>query len=594
MKKSLGLLAQISLGLALLAPLSVGHAEVEAATYDASSSAQPSYYAPWHNAYNPSLYNYWNGGYNSYYNTSSYYSPGYTNWNLGYNSWNYGWNPYPYGYGYNNRWPSNQYGPGSAYSYYGYPNGSYNPYGYNYGWNHYTSSGYDSLWSDRHYRYSNGYHYYLLDDGSYYVYSNNQWVYYSNSNRNNSSSIGYNALRNDSHYRYSNGYHYYVMDNGDYYYYANGQWVLVKADNNSGNTDNPSTPSEPTNPTDPSQPTEPSEPTNPSDPADPSQPTDPTTPSDPGLETPGYAPDTNIDYDQLPKPTLPPTDSAMQSDPRFVESGGVYYYRVATTDEERDRGIDGYYKWMGDHWKLFNGTDNNDPGLNPDLHNKPVNDEYLYDDNASSVTLYSENLVGTGQAGQALPFQNVDEFRDYVINNANPVFLDNSGWNCNVTWEIEDASIFESSKASAWSRDYVLIAHLKSGVTDENYKDYEFGHVKFVYRVEPTETSDYVSYEDAKVAFDEINLQRRQAGLTELTWSDDLYISKTLPHTKEISNTYNSEGIVFRRESDGKTVATKWMNSGWREVFLNPDITKAAVACVVAGDGTYYWTFNYE
>ena len=52
------------------------------------------------------------------------------------------------------------------------------------------------------------------------------------------------------------------------------------------------------------------------------------------------------------------------------------------------------------------------------ISHKPAgNDEYMYDDNASSVKLYSENVVGTGKAGEALPFQNVDEFKDYVIKN---------------------------------------------------------------------------------------------------------------------------------------------------------------------------------
>ena len=314
----------------------------------------------------------------------------------------------------------------------------------------------------------------------------------------------------------------------------------------------------------------------------------------PELEKPPYAPETNIDYDKLPKPTLPPTDYRMYSDPRFVDDNGTYYYRVAMTDEENARGIDGYYKWVDGKWKLYNGTANDDPELDPDFHKPAGNDEYMYDDNASSVKLYSENVVGTGKAGEALPFQNVDEFKDYVINNLAPKFIDNAGWDCNVTWEIEDVDNFNASKGSAWARDYVITANLKSGVDDKKYSDVEFGYVKFIYHVEPTENSDYVEVDSAKAAFNEINAQRTAAGLPALTWSDDLYNSTTLPHAKDISHTYNSDGIVYRRESDGSVVANKWLSSGIRELLMSPDATQAAVACVVAGDGTYYWTLNYQ
>ena len=314
----------------------------------------------------------------------------------------------------------------------------------------------------------------------------------------------------------------------------------------------------------------------------------------PELEKPPYAPETNIDYDKLPKPTLPPTDYRMYSDPRFVDDNGTYYYRVALTDEDNARGIDGYYKWVDGKWKLYNGTANDDPELDPDFHKPAGNDEYMYDDNASSVKLYSENVVGTGKAGEALPFQNVDEFKDYVIKNFAPKFLDNAGWDCNVTWEIEDVDNFNASKGSAWARDYVITANLKSGVDDKKYSDVEFGYVKFVYHVEPTENSDYVEVDSAKAAFNEINAQRTSAGLPALTWSDDLYNSTTLPHAKDISHTYSSDGIVYRRESDGSVVANKWLSSGIRELLMSPDATQAAVACVVAGDGTYYWTLNYQ
>ena len=41
------------------------------------------------------------------------------------------------------------------------------------------------------------------------------------------------------------------------------------------------------------------------------------------------------------------------------------------------------------------------------------------------------------KVGEALPFQIVDEFRGYVINNFAPKFIDNAGWDCNVTWEMK-------------------------------------------------------------------------------------------------------------------------------------------------------------
>ncbi|WP_365964288.1 CAP domain-containing protein [Streptococcus sp.] len=59
-------------------------------------------------------------------------------------------------------------------------------------------------------------------------------------------------------------------------------------------------------------------------------------------------------------------------------------------------------------------------------------------------------------------------------------------------------------------------------------------------------------------------------------------------------NDYKCIGIVYRRESDSSVVANKWLNSGVRELLMNPNTTQAAVACVIAGDGTYYWTLNYQ
>ena len=613
MRKSLRLFSCAVLGAAILAPTIVGNDHAQADSYYGRGYYNNYSYNPWYNNYYPNYgYNY---GYNGYY-------PGY-NYNYGYN------------YGYNNYYPNYNYG-------YNYDYNNYNP-----GYNNYNESG--------TYRYSNGYLYYILSDGSYYVNYNGRWVRGGDYNNNNSGSnntptTGYEVLRNDPHYRYENGTHYYLKDNGDYYYYSNGKWVLVKASSTDSEAPTTSTvdstssassevastvdstssaSSEAASTVDStssvssevastvdstssassevastvdstseaastgnssSTVTSESSSTATSETGSTSE----TSSEAPELEKPPYAPETNIDYDKLPKPTLPPTDYRMHSDPRFVNDNGTYYYRVALTDEDNARGIDGYYKWVDGKWKLYNGTANDDPELDPDFHKPAGNDEYMYDDNASSVKLYSENVVGTGKAGEALPFQNVDEFKDYVIKNLAPKFLDNAGWDCNVTWEIEDVDNFNASKGSAWARDYVITANLKSGVDDKKYSDVEFGYVKFVYHVEPTENSDYVEVDSAKAAFNEINAQRTSAGLPALTWSDDLYNSTTLPHAKDISHTYSSDGIVYRRESDGSVVANKWLSSGIRELLMSPDATQAAVACVVAGDGTYYWTLNYQ
>ena len=605
MRKSLRLFSCAVLGAAILAPTVVGNNHAQADSYYGRGYSNNYSYNSWYNNYYPNYgYNY---GYNGYY-------PGY-NYNYGYN------------YGYNNYYPNYNYG--------------YN-YNYNYGYNNYNP-GYNNYNESGTYRYSNGYLYYILSDGSYYVNYNGRWVRGGDYNNNNSGSnntptTGYEVLRNDPHYRYENGTHYYLKDNGDYYYYSNGKWVLVKASSTdseaptTSTVDSTSSASSEVASTVDSTSSASSEAVSTVDSTSSASSevastvdstsattsdaastgnstsvitsdsvatsetgsTSETSSEAPELEKPPYAPETNIDYDKLPKPTLPPTDYRMYSDPRFVDDNGTYYYRVALTDEDNARGIDGYYKWVDGKWKLYNGTANDDPELDPDFHKPAGNDEYMYDDNASSVKLYSENVVGTGKAGEALPFQNVDEFKDYVIKNFAPKFLDNAGWDCNVTWEIEDVDNFNASKGSAWARDYVITANLKSGVDDKKYSDVEFGYVKFVYHVEPTENSDYVEVDSAKAAFNEINAQRTAAGLPALTWSDDLYNSTTLPHAKDISHTYNSDGIVYRRESDGSVVANKWLSSGIRELLMSPDATQAAVACVVAGDGTYYWTLNYQ
>ena len=623
MRKSLRLFSCAVLGAAILAPTVVGNDHAQADSYYGRGYYNNYSYNPWYNNYYPNYgYNY---GYNGYY-------PGY-NYNYGYN------------YGYNNYYPNYNYGYNYNYNY-GYNN--YNP-----GYNNYNESGtYRYSNGYLYYILSDG-SYYVNYNGRWVRggdYNNN------NSGSNNTPTTGYEVLRNDPHYRYENGTHYYLKDNGDYYYYSNGKWVLVKASStdseapttseapsmvdstssatsevpstvdstssatsespsmvdstSSATSEAPSTVDSTSSATSEVPSTVDSTSSATSDAASTGNSTSvitsdsvatsetgstsETSSEAPELEKPPYAPETNIDYDKLPKPTLPPTDYRMYSDPRFVDDNGTYYYRVALTDEDNARGIDGYYKWVDGKWKLYNGTANDDPELDPDFHKPAGNDEYMYDDNASSVKLYSENVVGTGKAGEALPFQNVDEFKDYVINNLAPKFIDNAGWDCNVTWEIEDVDNFNASKGSAWARDYVITANLKSGVDDKKYSDVEFGYVKFIYHVEPTENSDYVEVDSAKAAFNEINAQRTAAGLPALTWSDDLYNSTTLPHAKDISHTYNSDGIVYRRESDGSVVANKWLSSGIRELLMSPDATQAAVACVVAGDGTYYWTLNYQ
>ena len=623
MGKSLRLFSCAVLGAAILAPTVVGNNHAQADSYYGRGYSNNYSYNSWYNNYYPNYgYNY---GYNGYYPVYNY---------------NYGYN-----YGYNNYYPNYNYGYNYNYDY-GYNN--YNP-----GYNNYNESGtYRYSNGYLYYILSDG-SYYVNYNGRWVRggdYNNN------NSGSNNTPTTGYEVLRNDPHYRYENGTHYYLKDNGDYYYYSNGKWVLVKASStdseapttseapsmvdstssatseapsmvdstssatsespsmvdstssatseapsmvdstSSATSEVPSTVDSTSSATSDAASTGNSTSVITSDSVATSETgsTSETSSEAPELEKPPYAPETNIDYDKLPKPTLPPTDYRMYSDPRFVDDNGTYYYRVALTDEDNARGIDGYYKWVDGKWKLYNGTANDDPELDPDFHKPAGNDEYMYDDNASSVKLYSENVVGTGKAGEALPFQNVDEFKDYVIKNLAPKFLDNAGWDCNVTWEIEDVDNFNASKGSAWARDYVITANLKSGVDDKKYSDVEFGYVKFVYHVEPTENSDYVEVDSAKAAFNEINAQRTAAGLPALTWSDDLYNSTTLPHAKDISHTYNSDGIVYRRESDGSVVANKWLSSGIRELLMSPDATQAAVACVVAGDGTYYWTLNYQ
>ena len=599
-----------------------------------------------YNGYYPGYnYNYgYNYGYNNYY----------PNYNYGYNyNYNYGYNNYNPGY--NNYNESGTYRYSNGYLYYILSDGSYYV-NYNGRWvrggdynnnnsgsNNTPTTGYEVLRNDPHYRYENGTHYYLKDNGDYYYYSNGKWVLVKASSTDSeapttstvdstssatseapstvdstssassegastvdSTSVGSSegASTVDSTSAGSSEGASTVDSTSvgssegastvDSTSVGSSEGASTVDSTSAGSSEGASTVDSTSEAV--STGNSSSAVTSESSSAATSETgsTSETSSEAPELEKPPYAPETNIDYDKLPKPTLPPTDYRMYSDPRFVDDNGTYYYRVAMTDEENARGIDGYYKWVDGKWKLYNGTANDDPELDPDFHKPAGNDEYMYDDNASSVKLYSENVVGTGKAGEALPFQNVDEFKDYVIKNFAPKFLDNAGWDCNVTWEIEDVDNFNASKGSAWARDYVITANLKSGVDDKKYSDVEFGYVKFVYHVEPTENSDYVEVDSAKAAFNEINAQRTSAGLPALTWSDDLYNSTTLPHAKDISHTYSSDGIVYRRESDGSVVANKWLSSGIRELLMSPDATQAAVACVVAGDGTYYWTLNYQ
>ncbi len=622
MRKSLRLFSCAVLGAAILAPTVVGNNHAQADSY---------YGRGYYNNYYPNYgYNYGYNGYYPGYNYNYGYNYGYNNYYPNYNyGYNYGYNNYNPGY--NNYNETGTYRYSNGYLYYILSDGSYYV-NYNGRWvrggdynnnnsgsNNTPTTGYEVLRNDPHYRYENGTHYYLKDNGDYYYYSNGKWVLVKASNADSeapatsettstvdstSSASSEAASTVDSTSSATSE----APSTVDSTSSASSEVASTVDSTSSATSEAPSTVDSTSATTSDAASTgnstseaastgnSSSAVTSDSSSAATSETgsTSETSSEAPELEKPPYAPETNIDYDKLPKPTLPPTDYRMYSDPRFVDDNGTYYYRVAMTDEENARGIDGYYKWVDGKWKLYNGTANDDPELDPDFHKPAGNDEYMYDDNASSVKLYSENVVGTGKAGEALPFQNVDEFKDYVIKNFAPKFLDNAGWDCNVTWEIEDVDNFNASKGSAWARDYVITANLKSGVDDKKYSDVEFGYVKFVYHVEPTENSDYVEVDSAKAAFNEINAQRTAAGLPALTWSDDLYNSTTLPHAKDISHTYNSDGIVYRRESDGSVVANKWLSSGIRELLMSPDATQAAVACVVAGDGTYYWTLNYQ
>ena len=523
---------------------------------------------------------------------------------------------------------------------------------WDYSYNYWNRNNYRQPDSGRYF-YWNGSYYYRMSDGSYYIYRDGEWKPLTN-NRDNDSST--NNLVNDSHYRYENGYHYYVLENGDYYYYQNGRWVFVKksADNNkelelenpgtvelpenppfngadeefkpfdSGTIEFPEAPSYggadgeyapfdlgtielPENPPfngadgelDPFTP-KPDNSINPSVPETPGlvttdEPSENQIPPyvekpAPGLEHLLWAPDGS-----KPKLVIPPGkpgDKILEDDPKYAFDGTNHYYYVESNAEVT--GYTAYWKWTGDAWKLHGMTDPTDPALDPNLHSNPVDDEYGYSDQNSSVKLYSTNLVETAKAGQALPFQNVEEFKNYVIEKLNPTFLDNAGWDAKVTWEIEDEDIFEKTKNDPWARDYVLVANLKSGVDEEKYRDVEFGYVKFVFRVAATDDTNYYYMEKAKEAFAAINEIRKEQGLKELTWSDEIYQNQALPKANQISRQYDSSGFVGRRDQDAAAVVKKWANGGLRELLLDPNATEGAVAAVVSGNGDYYWAYNYK
>ena len=558
MRKSLRLFSCAVLGAAILAPTVVGNNHAQADSYYGRGYYNNYSYNPWYNNYYPNYgYNYGYNGYYPGYNYNYGYNYGYNNY---YPNYNYGYN-YNYNYGYNNYNPgynnyneSGTYRYSNGYLYYILSDGSYYV-NYNGRWvrggdynnnnsgsNNTPTTGYEVLRNDPHYRYENGTHYYLKDNGDYYYYSNGKWVLVKASSTDSeapttstvdstsSASSEAPSTVNSSSSATSE-----VPSTVDSTSSATSEVPSTVDSTSSATSESPSMVDSTSSATSEAPSTVDSTSSASSEVASTVDSTSATT-SDaastgnstsvitsdsvatsetgstsetsseaPELEKPPYAPETNIDYDKLPKPTLPPTDYRMHSDPRFVNDNGTYYYRVALTDEDNARGIDGYYKWVDGKWKLYNGTANDDPELDPDFHKPAGNDEYMYDDNASSVKLYSENVVGTGKAGEALPFQNVDEFKDYVIKNFAPKFLDNAGWDCNVTWEIEDVDNFNASKGSAWARDYVITANLKSGVDDKKYSDVEFGYVKFVYHVEPTENSDYVELDSAMAVFNEIN-----------------------------------------------------------------------------------------
>ncbi len=616
----------------------------------AANNVEAQDYGYGYNYYQPG-YNYWNGGYNNYnygYNNYNYrnnrnyrynnYNYGYNNYNYGYN---YGYNGYNYNYGYNNYYP-------------GYNNWNYNysnNYGYN-GWNNYNN-----LANDENYIYWNGNHYYRMTDGSYRIYRDGEWKPLTNTNNNSTSNNNlendphyryengyhYYVLDNGDYYYYQNGKWVFVKDSTD-----NSTNPTTPSQPEEPKPEVPTpTPAEPEQPT-PAPTDKPDEPTTPAEPKPevpsvdlpenppingaegdlnpfapkPEQPAEPKpeTPTRPAVpETPGLVTTDKPSEDQIPPyvekpaeglehlawgpnnrapkivyPTGVPGDAALENDPNYYFDGTSHYYRIPS--ESATNGFSPYWKWFGDKvkWRLEGMTDPNDPRIDPKFHEGATDDEYMYSDTNSSVKVFSTNIVGTGKAGEPLPFKNLEEFKKYVIGKMSPTFVDNAGWDAKVEWVIEDETTFEETKEKSWARDYVLTANLKSGVEGDKYKDVEFGYVRFVYRVEATDDSNFIALEKAKEGFAKINEERKAQGLKELTWSDELYQNQALPKANQISRQYDSSGFVARRTDDASEVVKKWANSGLRELLLDPNVTEGAVAVVVDGNTDYYWTYVYK
>ena len=565
-------------------------------------------------------------GYNNYYlgsNIWDYFYPNYNYNNYGYNYNNYGYNGWN---NYNNLvndenyiyWNGNHYYRMNDGSYRIYRDGEWKPLTNNS--NNNSSS--NNLENDPHYRYENGYHYYVLENGDYYYYQDGKWVLVKTSTNNSTTPSPQAQPETPSTEQPAE-------DPKPEVPTPTPAQPEAPTPAPSDKPEEPTTPAEPK----PEQPTTPSvdlpenppingadsefdpfnpKPAQPAEDPKPAQPEQPATPGNSGLVTTDEPSENQIpDYvekpaeglehlawapnGQTPKLVYPPGkpgDKALKNDKNYYFDCSTHYYYVPSNSDRT--GYSAYWKWIGQKWKLQGMTDPNDPGIDPKLHENTADDEYMYSDQNSSVKLYSTNLVTTAKAGQPLPFKNVEEFKKYVIEKMNPKFLDNAGWDAKAEWEIEDADIFEKTKENPYAKDYVLIANLKSGVEDKKYSDVEFGYVKFVYRVEATNDTNYDYVSKAKEAFAKINETRKAQGLKELTWSEDIYQNQALPKVNEISRQYDSAGFVGRRDEDAATVVKKWANSGLRELLLDPNVTEGAVATVVDGNGVYYWTYNYK
>ena len=589
------------------------------------SSRRNSRYNNYSYGYNNYGYGY-GYGYNNYYlgsNIWDYFYPNYNYNNYGYNYNNYGYNGWN---NYNNLvndenyiyWNGNHYYRMNDGSYRIYRDGEWKPLTNNS--NNNSSS--NNLENDPHYRYENGYHYYVLENGDYYYYQDGKWVLVKTSTNNSTTPSPQAQPETPSTEQPAE-------DPKPEVPTPTPAQPEAPTPAPSDKPEEPTTPAEPK----PEQPTTPSvdlpenppingadsefdpfnpKPAQPAEDPKPAQPEQPATPGNSGLVTTDESSENQIpDYvekpaeglehlawapnGQTPKLVYPPGkpgDKALKNDKNYYFDGSTHYYYVPSNSDRT--GYSAYWKWIGQKWKLQGMTDPNDPGIDPKLHENTADDEYMYSDQNSSVKLYSTNLVTTAKAGQPLPFKNVEEFKKYVIEKMNPKFLDNAGWDAKAEWEIEDADIFEKTKENPYAKDYVLIANLKSGVEDKKYSDVEFGYVKFVYRVEATNDTNYDYVSKAKEAFAKINETRKAQGLKELTWSEDIYQNQALPKVNEISRQYDSSGFVGRRDEDAATVVKKWANSGLRDLLLDPNVTEGAVATVVDGNGVYYWTYNYK